>query len=208
MRASAPAKDAVVVADGDAIYILRNGRQTKVALRDLALNEAGDQDRSGVVRAPMHGKVLIFWSSLAHRSSRGQRLAIIEAMKMEHTLVAPTDGTVADISVPQMHRWRRVQSLMRIVPTQRTARINRNLVMPLHLIKLCVGCDSVSDLEDWIKQKLKEKKTARPEGRAHPYDADGAEARAELTNGGSLYLGNPRTDRLPRTYPRRSAICR
>ena len=29
---------------------------------------------------------------------RGQRLAIIEAMKMEHTLAAPTDGTVADIS--------------------------------------------------------------------------------------------------------------
>jgi hypothetical protein len=30
--------------------------------------------------------------------------------------------------------------------------------MPLHLIKLCVGCDSVADLEDWIKTKLKEKK--------------------------------------------------
>ena len=30
--------------------------------------------------------------------------------------------------------------------------------MSLHLIKLCVGCDSVADLEDWIKQKLKEKK--------------------------------------------------
>jgi hypothetical protein len=25
----------------------------------------------------------------------------------------------------------------------------------LHLIKLCVGCDSVKDLEDWIEQKLK-----------------------------------------------------
>ena len=30
--------------------------------------------------------------------------------------------------------------------------------MPLHLIKLCVGCDSVADLEDWIEQKLQEKK--------------------------------------------------
>ena len=30
--------------------------------------------------------------------------------------------------------------------------------MTIHLIKLCVGCDSVSDLEDWIKLKLKEKK--------------------------------------------------
>jgi len=28
----------------------------------------------------------------------------------------------------------------------------------LHLIKLCVGCDSVRDLEDWIKEKLKSRR--------------------------------------------------
>ena len=31
--------------------------------------------------------------------TRGQRLAIIEAMKMEHTLAAPIDGVVAEIAV-------------------------------------------------------------------------------------------------------------
>ncbi len=30
--------------------------------------------------------------------------------------------------------------------------------MALHLIKLCVGCDSVRDLQDWIRQKLKDKR--------------------------------------------------
>ena len=30
--------------------------------------------------------------------------------------------------------------------------------MALHLIKLSVGTDSVRDLEDWIKQKLKAKR--------------------------------------------------
>ena len=30
--------------------------------------------------------------------------------------------------------------------------------MPLHLIKLSVGTDSIEDLEDWIKLKLKEQK--------------------------------------------------
>jgi len=30
--------------------------------------------------------------------------------------------------------------------------------MALHLIKLCVGADSVADLEAWIKQKFKAKK--------------------------------------------------
>jgi hypothetical protein len=28
----------------------------------------------------------------------------------------------------------------------------------LHLIKLCVGCDSIRDLEDWIEEKLKTRK--------------------------------------------------
>jgi 3-methylcrotonyl-CoA carboxylase alpha subunit len=30
---------------------------------------------------------------------KGQRLAIIEAMKMEHALVAPRDGRVAEVAV-------------------------------------------------------------------------------------------------------------
>ena len=48
--------------------------------------------------------------------------------------------------------------------------------MPLHLIKLCVGCNSVRELDDWIKQKLKQKRKngEKPE-RIPP--AHGAEAR-------------------------------
>jgi hypothetical protein len=59
--------------------------------------------------------------------------------------------------------------------------------MPLHLIKLAVGCDSVTDLDDWIKLRLKEKKKKgqKPEHihttRMLPKRAD------ELTDGGSLY---------------------
>ena len=32
--------------------------------------------------------------------------------------------------------------------------------MPLHLLKLCVGCDSIEDLEDWIEFRLKEARRA------------------------------------------------
>lgn len=59
--------------------------------------------------------------------------------------------------------------------------------MPLHLIKLSVGTDSVADLEDWIAQKLKaQKKAGRKPERIHttrmvPKRAD------ELVNGGSIY---------------------
>ena len=59
--------------------------------------------------------------------------------------------------------------------------------MPLHLIKLCVGCDSVADLEDWIKQKFKEKKR-RGQKAEHIHTTRMVPKRAaELIQGGSLF---------------------
>jgi hypothetical protein len=59
--------------------------------------------------------------------------------------------------------------------------------MPLHLVKLCVGCDSVADLEDWIKQKLGEKKR-RGQKSEHIHTTRMVPKRAEeLTGGGSLF---------------------
>jgi len=59
--------------------------------------------------------------------------------------------------------------------------------MPLHLIKLSVGTDSVQDLADWIKLKLKEKKKRgeKPE-RIHTTRMLPKRA-AELLDGGSIY---------------------
>jgi 3-methylcrotonyl-CoA carboxylase alpha subunit len=95
------AADAFALATADAVYVLRHGRQSKVSLRDLTLDEAADQGQGGLVRAPMHGKVLSLLVQQGAPVKRGQRLAIIEAMKMEHTLVAPIDGVVAEIAVAQ-----------------------------------------------------------------------------------------------------------
>jgi hypothetical protein len=59
--------------------------------------------------------------------------------------------------------------------------------MALNLIKLCVGADSVRDLEVWIKQKLKDKRK-RGEKPAHIHRTRMVPKRAdELINGGSLY---------------------
>jgi len=59
--------------------------------------------------------------------------------------------------------------------------------MPLHLIKLCVGCDSIRDLEDWIKLKLKEKRK-RGEKVEHIHRTRMVPKRAEeLIDGGSLF---------------------
>ncbi len=111
-----PASDAIMVAAGDAIYVLRRGRQTKVSLRDLSLDVAGDEGAGGLVRAPMHGKVLGILVEQGERVTRGQRLAIIEAMKMEHTLHAPIDGTVAEIAVAPDGQVAEGAKVMVIVP--------------------------------------------------------------------------------------------
>jgi hypothetical protein len=60
----------------------------------------------------------------------------------------------------------------------------------LHLIKLCVGCDSVKDLEDWIKERLKARRKGGAGGgrkqRNHTTRMAPKRA-AELVDGGSLY---------------------
>jgi 3-methylcrotonyl-CoA carboxylase alpha subunit len=117
---TAPAADAVAVDAGDAVYVLRHGRQTKVSLRDLTLDEAGDAGAGGLVRAPMHGKVLSVLVEQGERVTRGQRVAIIEAMKMEHTLVAPIEGTVAEIAVAQDAQVAEGAKVMVIAPAEAT----------------------------------------------------------------------------------------
>jgi biotin carboxyl carrier protein len=47
----------------------------------------------------MHGRVLEVDVAVGDRVTAGQRLAVIEAMKMEHTLRAPFAGTVTEVPV-------------------------------------------------------------------------------------------------------------
>ena len=59
--------------------------------------------------------------------------------------------------------------------------------MTLHLIKLCVGCDSVKDLEDWIREKLKQRRKRRLSSE-HMHRTRMVPKRSEeLRDGGSLY---------------------
>ena len=59
--------------------------------------------------------------------------------------------------------------------------------MALNLIKLCVGAASVRDLEDWIKEKLRDKRKRR-EKPEHIHRTRMVPKRAdELKDGGSLY---------------------
>lgn len=57
---------------------------------------AGDGEK---VPAPMPGNILAVNVSVGQAVKRGEVLFILEAMKMENEIVAPTDGTVKQILV-------------------------------------------------------------------------------------------------------------
>jgi len=52
----------------------------------------------GIVRAPMHGLLMEILVSVDQAVSKGDKIAVLEAMKMQHEILAEVDGTVAKIS--------------------------------------------------------------------------------------------------------------
>jgi 3-methylcrotonyl-CoA carboxylase alpha subunit len=63
-----------------------------------ALAHAGEAAADvGRLTAPMPGKVVSFSVKAGDTVKKGQPLAVMEAMKMEHTIAAPADGTVAEL---------------------------------------------------------------------------------------------------------------
>ena len=85
-------------AEGGTYLALHRGRQTAVSLFDpfsVDLDAVGGS--GGVIKAPMHGKLIALFVRAGEAVVKGQRLAIVEAMKMEHVLTAPRDGTVTEL---------------------------------------------------------------------------------------------------------------
>jgi 3-methylcrotonyl-CoA carboxylase alpha subunit len=94
-----PATDVRLFQSGAQVYVLRGGRQTRVRIKDFAASAADAAGGGNVVKAPMHGRVLELLAAIGDRVAFGQRLAVIEAMKMEHTLRAPFAGVVKEVPV-------------------------------------------------------------------------------------------------------------
>ena len=61
---------------------------------DPIAHAADGAREGGQLTAPMPGKVIAFLASPGDTVRQGQPLAVMEAMKMEHTITAPRDGTV------------------------------------------------------------------------------------------------------------------
>ena len=59
--------------------------------------------------------------------------------------------------------------------------------MTIHLLKLCVGCDTVQDLKDWQDERLKQLKRAGKTPELCHRTLQAPRRREEVLDGGSLY---------------------
>src|SRR5205814_321312 len=87
---------AQTVRDGGSWHVFHEGVHWTLALKE----ELGGLDLdagSGSLAAPMPGRVIKLFVEAGAKVSKGQPLLILEAMKMEHTITAPADGTVKEI---------------------------------------------------------------------------------------------------------------
>jgi 3-methylcrotonyl-CoA carboxylase alpha subunit len=86
-----------VYANGPVAHVFTARGATQIVAID-ALAHAGDaQSEGGRLTAPMPGKVVSFAVKAGDVVKKGQALAVMEAMKMEHTIAAPADGTVDEL---------------------------------------------------------------------------------------------------------------
>jgi geranyl-CoA carboxylase alpha subunit len=81
------------------LHLEVDGAQAVVT--DLTLHPAQSREAaagSGRITPPMNGRVVAVLAAAGARVTRGQGLIVLESMKMEHTLAAPCDGVLAELT--------------------------------------------------------------------------------------------------------------
>jgi pyruvate carboxylase len=87
------------------VFFELNGQPREVEIRDKSLKaiasarHKADPAKPGEVGAPIPGAVTILYVKTGQQVKKGDRLLVMEAMKMQSTVYAPAAGTVKKISV-------------------------------------------------------------------------------------------------------------
>ncbi len=80
-----------------AAHVFADKGATRITAIDRLAHAGDSQAEGGRLTAPMPGKVVSFAVKAGDKVAKGQPLAVMEAMKMEHTIAAPADGTVEEL---------------------------------------------------------------------------------------------------------------
>ena len=90
-----------MVGDGNPIYVLNAMRQATLCWPSFDSPVAGAASDDMSVRAPIIGRVAKLFVREGEPVAKGDRIAVVEAMKMEHVLHAHCAGRVAKLAVKE-----------------------------------------------------------------------------------------------------------
>ena len=90
-----------IVAAGDGLHVIHDGRTWTVSLPRRAVEDAGAGDTPAHVPAPLPGKVVKVAVRSGDTVERGATLAVLEAMKMELSVEAPREGVIDEVMVSE-----------------------------------------------------------------------------------------------------------
>ena len=81
----------------ETVYVFTDSGRDEIVLIDIMAHVGEETAAVGSLKSPMPGQVVAFKVAVGDSVKKGEPLAIIEAMKIEHTITAPTDGVVAEL---------------------------------------------------------------------------------------------------------------
>jgi acetyl-CoA/propionyl-CoA carboxylase biotin carboxyl carrier protein len=88
-----------VVHDGGTLWLAAEGRVAALREHERLSARAEGSAADGAVSSPMPGTVTVVQAAVGDEVTAGTPLLVVEAMKMEHVLTAPVDGTVTELGV-------------------------------------------------------------------------------------------------------------
>ena len=86
-----------VVRDGEMFHVFTGGAHFPLHYNDPLAHAGESEAEGGRLTAPMPGKIVAVLVDKGKSVEKGAPLLIMEAMKMEHTIAAPANGTVEDL---------------------------------------------------------------------------------------------------------------
>jgi len=93
----------LAVIDSNVLYHALQSADTAIFLSSInqlvVTDDGADGSAGGLVTAPLHGRVIDVFVKVGDKVAEGQKLAIVEAMKMQHEIFSEVKGDVVDVRI-------------------------------------------------------------------------------------------------------------
>jgi acetyl/propionyl-CoA carboxylase alpha subunit len=103
-------------ATGETVHVFHAARAWAFDRIDERKRRGAEAADGGAVTAPLTGRIVEVAVHLGQEVQAGQKLLVLEAMKMEHTLTAVVAGVVSELNAQAGGQSAKGALLMRITP--------------------------------------------------------------------------------------------